>query len=166
MHKQITVRPLSWWAYILDLLMWPIMVLLQVPHFTDLPQRTHRWNNQKLTTKEVSYLEMSHMVVTIPDTHAMRAWLWKIPLFHLGGWKQYVVLRPSVIITEEWYVGWRTERVNGVSQIPLTGMVRVLVGNESAEFFGITVDGRQVPLHEVGNGILGKNGIWKRVPLR
>jgi hypothetical protein len=130
------------------------------------PQETHRWNNQKLSLENMKYLRIDYMVEMGGDPHATPVRWWQLPLFHLGGWKKFVVLKPTNLGSEEWYVGWNSEKQSGVSQIPLNNMVRMLVGNDAVRFFGITKNGAQIPLTVVGHGILGQPSLWKHVTLR
>lgn len=91
-----------------------------------------------------------------------------IPLFHCpicGGWRHYVVLQP-IDYTPEWYVGWLSEDANGVSLLPNKGPVRVVEGAKPASWFGITKNGRQIPLRLLGKGRIGDGGPFANIPLR
>jgi hypothetical protein len=167
MVKKITVHPLRLWERLLDTMFVPVMYLLQFP-VIESPQRTHRWNNQKLRPQEVAYLDNACMVRVTGTEKAARHWWWKIPIFHiplLGGWRSYVVLRPEYFITSEWYVGWIAGDVVGISRIPLGGNVRLLIGDGDVLFFGIYADGHRVPIEKIGHGVIGNGGLWKRTPL-
>ena len=100
---------------------------------------------------------------------AAQAFFFKIPLFHIplfGGWRDYVVVEPISLQGEEWYVGWVTGEVNGVSRIPLKGAARLLRGRDDASFFGVNREGGQIPLQQCGHGRIGVRGPYARIPLR
>lgn len=164
------VRPIHPVEWLLDWLMMPIMWTLQCCRIEAL-QRTRRWNNHHLDGSDVEYLDRGDMVFHRGDPNAHRPWLLGvIPLFHLpclGGWKQYVVIRPRDHLTIGWHVGWIAgEHAIGVSRIPLSGRVKVLVGPGECQWFGITAKGEQVALRKIGQGRLGDSGPWRYVPLR
>ena len=83
-----------------------------------------------------------------------------------GGWRDYVVVEPISLQGEEWYVGWVTGEVNGVSRIPLKGAARLLRGRDDASFFGVNREGEQIPLQQCGHGRIGVRGPYARIPLR
>ena len=165
MAKNLHVRPLGLLARIADIVMVPVMYL--VSGATEKPQRTHRWNNMKLTPRDVEHLDLAAMVHCdgIPDVG--RLYHWNIPAFHtplFGGWRSYVVLRPYEKEVE-WYVGWITDDVIGVSRIELRGSVRLLLGPEETFFFGISTEGICIPIHLTGTGSIGDHGPHGQVPL-
>jgi hypothetical protein len=91
-----------------------------------------------------------------------------LPRFHIpcfGGWKKYIVLKPAQTLTEEWYVGWIAGQHIGVSRIPITDMVRVLIGPDDSTFFAVTQDGTQLPLQCTSEGEIGSGGLYRWVPL-
>ena len=112
-----------------DTLMKPVMFVLQ-GNFTEVPQRTHRWNNQHLNNYNVSQLKASQIIIVPGDPEAKQRWFGFIPLFHMplfGGWTKFVVIKP-VDEVAEWYIGWVAYDALGLSKIPLQGAVRVCVG--------------------------------------
>ncbi len=150
-----------------DGLMLPIMYLLQ-GNIRELPQRTHRWNNDHLKNLEVADLESEKIIFSDRVEAARSRWLGPIPLFHMpifGGWKKFGVIKP-VHKVEEWYIGWVAFDVLGVSQIPLSGPVRIGLGPRQAEYFGIDKDGYQIEIEAVGEGYIGNAGKFAKVPFR
>lgn len=150
--------------------MLPIMYLTQCT-LREVPQRTHRWNNQKFVPN--NSLDKEAKVRVKGDTKALRTrWLGFVPLFHIpifGGWREYVVLEP-LEDTVRWHVGWSIPtdaRMNGywISNIPQRGAVRMLRGPQSTCFFGITRRGRQIPLRIIGYGRIGAGGPYAKLPL-
>ncbi len=168
--NRLEIQPLGRGAKIADTLMWPLMWILCVCE--PAPQRTHFWNNQKIHADEVAFLQEADMLLLfegIPT--ATRRWLGKIPIFHMplfGGWRDYVVVEPQAKLRREtWYVGWiASDDCAGISQIPLKGPVRVLIGKNPVRFFGLTEDGSQIRIKEVGRGRIGDRGPFRNVPLR
>jgi len=139
----------------------PLMYLLQM-NFTEVPQRTHRWNNTKLPASAISHFDASEIVTVTGDADAKRRWWGILPIFHmpiLGGWDEFVVLKP---VQENifWHVGWLPIDTIGVSQIPLKGNVRVLVGPRQVQFFGVDQHGSQIPIEVVARGVIGKAGSY------
>jgi hypothetical protein len=85
-------------------------------------------------------------------------------LTRFGGWKHYLVLASQT--TEDWHIGWRWSMGAGVSRVPVSGPVRVLVGPDPTEWFGISAyTNRQVPIHIIGEGRIGEGGKFSQVPL-
>lgn len=166
MEDGFSVKPLKVSARFGNLLLAPLMHALALP-LGEAPQRTHVWNNQKLTSWDVSHLFRSKMVRCPGILTAGPRYVHGIPAFHipfLGGWKSYVVLEP-VCPVESWHVGWITSDLIGVSQIVLTDSVRVLIGPSETFFFGVLSSGAQISLVEHGRGNLGDGGPHRRVPL-
>lgn len=167
----IFVLPLGRLAKLADVALVPIMYLVSMS-FVDAPQRTHFWNNTKLGPYDVVYLTQE-MVVFLRAVKARKPWLAKfIPLFHMpiiGGWKQYVVLKPVHYNEEpfegDWYIGWSTLDLIGVSRIPNKGPVRLLRGPAPVCFFAIDMDGKQLKLKKDGEGTIGKRCEFSRLPL-
>ena len=157
----VVVRPQGRPGQLLDQLMQPIMYWLQ-GNYSELPQRTHRWNNQKLTPYEVTKLDPSGFATIAGSRQAAAPWwLGIFPRFHMprfGGWNEYVVLQPQAKQTV-WFVGWHTTQVSGFSRVSLTDQVRVLRGQTAASFFGLDRSGRQVALKQVGLGTIGVGGV-------
>ncbi len=124
------------------------------------PQQTHRWNNRRLRSEEVASLDIK-MMVSCDGTRQARPMglcLFHLPL--LGGWREYVVLEPTLGRHSylRWYVGWINNNVAGVSRLPVVGRVRVLRGPEATNFFGVFSDGTQLGISQVGAGSVGETG--------
>ena len=149
-----------------DYLMLPVMYLLQ-GNFNEIPQRTHRWNNQHLNNHTIKHLHanMIEIIQGVPGEY--RRWFVPIPLYHMpiiGGWKKFVVLQPKKDIGE-WYVGWVAFDALGLSKIPINGSVRTGIGPRQAQFFGLTNDGCQIDIDVVCDGESGKAGEFAKIPL-
>ena len=143
----------------------PVMYVLSGA-FTESPQRTHFWNNIKYEFIDLNFLDIDKAVFCLKSDSAKRPWFAFIPLFHMkifGGWDTYIVLEPAVT-EEEWFVGWCGESVNGISQIPLKGKVRLLVGSRDVWFFGIKENGEQIKITEIGRGQIGEEGQFSHTP--
>lgn len=165
----LKVYPQGLISKIADYIMMPCMYALQ-GSVSESPQRTHFWNNLKLTAEDVRFLETEGMVSVAADQKAISRWFFAvIPIFHMpifGGWKEYVVVCP-VVSQNAWFVGWIADDVIGVSQIPLTSGVRLLINNGSVQFFGVNEHGNQIYLEETGRGIVGKASVsHNTIPLR
>jgi len=134
------------------------------------PQRTHRWNNHHLKEEDVSHLNAGWMVSHRGDQSAR-----KIPqiqvlagaLAHVtkyGGWQSYLVLSPETM--KDWHIGWRWRGGAGVSRVVTKGPVRVLVGPNPTEWFGIEAGtNTQIPITQIGTGKIGDGGTFARIPL-
>lgn len=155
MKNRIKFRPLNRLEKVSDAAMYPLMRVLMELNGTpeESPQLTHRWNNKKLNTDEVKHLNPDMMVRIAGDRSA-----WYLPSglrhFPVIGWQRYVVLRPKNW-TANWFVGWITPDVFGISRIPIDGQVKVLRGTDGAFFFAVDAAGRQVAVEKVGRGKLG-----------
>lgn len=146
-------KPLAKWEAFLDLLMTPLMYLISGT-FTEIPQRTHRWNNRKLSAEQVEKLndQLTLLVRKKRGASKRLGIFFHIPI--LGGWRHYVVLRSLEGVN--WYVGWKTsDTAGGISAIPLSGPVRVLRGNEDVKFFGLNSLGEQIPIELIFEGQIG-----------
>jgi hypothetical protein len=153
-------------GYIGDLIMMPLMYALQGT-CAETPQRTHRWNNQHLSRVVVSGFDMSKTEEVAADQSAARRWVGPLPIFHipvLGGWRKFVVLKPRSY-EGEWFVGWVTGDAIGVSNIPLSGMVRLLQGPLPGVFFGVTGEGVQIDIDIIDYGEVGQARQYAKVPL-
>lgn len=129
------------------------------------PQLTHFWNNVHLKKSEVDHLDQTDMVACRGDPDAQPRVAWWDFRFHLGGWKKYVVLEPE-ISGDPWYVGWIVDTSAGVSQIPVYGRVRMLIGDKDVRFFGIrATDYRQIKIRTADEGELGDESPNARLPL-
>ena len=164
MKAKLYVPPLGWLARLGDILMIPLMYVVSGT-FREIPQQTHRWNNQKLSFSEVEALDRSSMVSfssvkgTSDSHHGIR---FHLPI--LGGWKDYAVLQPTH--DEEWHIGWITRDVIGVSRIRLSGPVRMLLGPGEVTFFGIDARSEeQVSIQKAGVGRIGHGGPYAKLPL-
>lgn len=166
--KTLLIDPLPVWARYADAFMLPLMIYVSGAPM-EAPQETHRWNYQNIPRDELSWLN-PEAVVTVPgdidEGPAFR--LGFIPFIHLprwGGWKQYAVLEIEKDI--DWYVGWRTSRVCGVSLLPITGRrVRCLIGDAETEFFAVDKYGHQLKLALRSRDYIGTSGTFSQVPLR
>lgn len=166
MEERIRIRPLGVLERFADACMVPLMYAVSGT-LGEWPQRTHRWNNTRLTPTEVGHLRADRMVSCegIPSAHPR--WRLGLPFFHLpifGGWKEYVVIAPAGP-SAPWHVGWLTSSAAGVSHIPLGGPVRMLLGPELVSFFGIDAAGVEIPLRELGRGAVGDGGPYAHIPL-
>lgn len=156
-------RRISWLG---DLCMMPLMYLLQGT-LREVPQRTHLWNNTKFGLSELQHLHHSALVTVAGDPRAVRRWWGPLPIFHiplLGGWSKFSVIAPVGDVSV-WYIGWIAGDVAGVSQIPLSSPVRVLVGPGPAQFFGVDASGAQIALEIIGHGRIGAAGAFAHIPL-
>lgn len=165
MEKKLYVRPLRLLARFADTLMVPVMYALSGT-FLEAPQRTHFWNNAKLRPADVAHLDQAMMVHAGGIKEASRR---ISPLFHapvLGGWRDYVVLTPLRSDERQWHVGWIADDVIGVSQLRITGKVRMLIGRGDVSFFGIDAQAyEQIKVLRVSFGRIGDGGSFRRVPL-
>lgn len=154
------------WGFIADLLMMPIMYLIQGT-LCEKPQRTHKWNNAEFVP--VTPLEKKQMVKVARDrTASKRWWLGFIPVFHipiLGGWREYVVLE-LMDDSIRYHVGFKFKEGGAeyckYSLIPVRGRVRMLRGDGDVCFFAVSRTGRQLPLKIVGYGRIGVKGPYSR----
>ncbi len=164
----MTPSPYPLWKQCLDLCMMPLMVAMQWTVKESL-QRTHFWNNHKLSSSEVVLLQEKLMVSHPGDREAGMSRKFGLPVFHMpawGGWKHYVVLEPSAY-NHHWYVGWKTSsHTAGVSLIPLKGPVKMLVGGEQTSWFALNAVGDQIAIQAIGGGQLGAGGKFAKLPLR
>lgn len=164
---KIHLRPFGPVSKILDLLLTPLMYLVSGT-FSESPQRSHAWHIKRLTPEEVASVQDSESLYFARDSRDRKRFVFGFPLFHvpiLGGWREYVVLKPVSKI-DTWHVGWRLDRKTEISRIPLQGPVRLLLGSEDVSFFGIdSKSGEQIRLEEFGRGMVGKGGEFAQMPL-
>ena len=161
MMVAINVPPLGWFARTGDKLMTPIMYLLSGT-FSESPQQTHIWNNKKLSPREISHLKEEGMVSHQGDPLTALDFRFHMPI--LDGWKNYVVLKP--VGTSCWHVGWLTDTsLGGISQIPLGCPVRVLIGPSPVKWFGVDLNGEQIPIREIATGRIGDRAPYAKHPL-
>lgn len=156
------VTPLNRVERCADRLAYPVMQFLAGPG--DSPQLTHFWNNTRVKRAAVDHLDPDMMASFRGDASApVRTWRLDVR-FHLGAWKNYVVLQPKSY-RGKWYVGWRTANGAGFSRIPVTNCVRGLIGPDDVEFFGVRHGiWEQIPVQIVATGELG-DGCFTGVPL-
>ena len=162
--------PYPFWKKVLDALFLPVMYIISGT-FTESPQQTHAWNFVPIPQAHLSALEGVALYTPAP-IHGARQWLFGwIPLFHIpifGGWKKYHVLCPVKNKGENigvWHIAYKTEERAKYSLFPLTTPVRILIGPGSVFFFGITSDGKKVSVEKIGEGTIGDNGTYKKLPL-
>lgn len=159
-------KPQQIFGRIADYVMTPVMYLLQGT-VRELPQRTHRWNNMHLKNSDILSFNADKTESVVGDETATARWFGPIPLFHMvifGGWKKFVVIAPRTP-QKEWFVGWVVSDAFGLSKIPLTGSVRLGLGPQPAQYFGVDTDGRQIDIDVVGYGSIGHAGDFANVPL-
>ncbi len=164
----LKVKPQGFIGWLSDMLMTPLMYLTQGT-LREVPQRTHHWNNYKLKPCEITHLDNTKALSFDGDRSTMqKRWLGIVPIFHIpifGGWKKFVVLTP-VVPCLRWNVGWiPSDDWIGVSMVSSIGPVRVLIGPDHVKFFGIDEQGQQVEIMSLGEGRVGKAGIFASVPL-
>lgn len=165
---KIEIKPLNLWERLADFLMTLVMHIIHIISgaFGEKPQQTHKWNNRKLLPSETKELDLALMATVngAPCKIKKQGGIW----FHLpfaGGWKHYVVIAPTTPQTE-WYVGWHNEEVSGVSRIRLSTPVRLLRGPREISFFGISAEGEQIEVEEIGRGTIGdKSSFGQLYPL-
>jgi len=160
------VKPQGFFGRLADMLMLPVMYLIQ-RSFYEVPQRTHFWNNIKIRDGwTIDRLRMGcYFLAFRGDPSASARRFFGIPLMHLGGWKTFKVIEPENH-TDEWFVGWYPgDEAAGVSQVPLTGPVRVLIGQGEVSFFALDRAGNSLPLRQVGGGKIGQAGTFAKIPL-
>ena len=163
----VVPRGLGWIAKRANALMVPIMFVLAGTK-KEKPQHTHPWTVQCLTRREEGLMNELVMVHLQAVADAVPHHKWWDPRFHMPiftGWRQYAVLDSN--LRSQWYVGWRAAGglVTEVSRIPQVGRVRVLLGPEDVSFFGVGVEGVQIPIYKVGEGKIGDGGPFCQVPL-
>ena len=166
MSALINVKPqglVGAWA---DVLMVPLMYLASGT-FRESPRRARFfWNNRKLSQDEVKQLRSKIMVKVkgIKGEHDPADVLF--PFLHipiLFGWRNYVVLKPQARV-KVWFIGRVTGDTGGISRVPLSGGVRMLIGPGDVEFFAIE-NGKQIKLLEYGRGKIGWDGPFRKFPL-
>lgn len=181
MHGIKHIKPLGLLPRIADTLMVPIMQIA-TGNLHESPQRTHRWNNRKLTKEEVEGLDPCLMVEAPGiQTGAISDYGFRFHIPILGGWRDYIVIRPIFEDDEPWYPGWTNEKVSGVSRLPINGAVRLLLGPTTTRFFGVLApDGYddfdwfsttppprhpQIKIEVVNKGRIGVRSKFSKLPL-
>lgn len=165
MGRKFYVPPLGPIARLANALAYPVMCLPLVKPRGESPQLTHFWNNIRYARSVCDGLDADLMVAFKGDPDAVvRRGRWDVR-FHLGSWRRYVALEAESL-RYDWHVGWITKHGAGISQIPISKRVRMLLGPDDVAFFAICADDyRQVGLYEIGQGKLGDGGIYRLVPL-
>lgn len=157
-------------GWLADMLILPIMYLLQ-GNFSEVPQRTHIWNNQKFkSATELLIVRALPKIHFESEPSARQRRLGFIPIFHMpafGGWKKFVVLAPDDT-SEPWFIGWLPTdgEQAGISRTPLTGPVRMTIGDGPVSFFALSESGNCLELSCVGEGSIGQAGCFSKIPLR
>lgn len=165
MERKLEIDPQGRISRLADAMMVPVMYILSGT-IRESPQRTHRWNNIKLAKKYVDWMDRNKMVHYNGVERATSRTILRLPIFHipiLGGWQNYVVFQP-LGYEDKWHVGWITEDVSGVSQIPNHGPARALLGPGNVSFFGVTPEGTQIPLQKLSYGTIGEKRPYSNKP--
>lgn len=150
------IRPIGFCSRFFTALLSPLMRLISGAPF-EAPQSTHFWNNQKLAQENIGKIHQSMRLSFQGNLGEEKSWLAFVPI--LGGWKNFVVLRPRKFYNQEWLVGWIAENnVFGISLVRIKGDVRLRLGPGDVQFFAIDADGCLIELKEVGRGEIGDNG--------
>lgn len=158
----VSVKPQGPLGRFLDLRLKWLMYAVQ-GNKNEEPQRTHLWNNFLLKPSEAKYLKTRYAVCVKGDLSSGKRYSFGfIALFHLpvfGGWKKFVVLVPKIDFKQGWFIGWITKDDKySMSCISLYSPVRMLVGPEDVLFFGVDLNGKQIPLLIVDFGEIGTAG--------
>ena len=163
MRRKFYVPPLGIAGRLLDWLAYPVMRLPLITYWSESPQLTHFWNNVRFARERTDMLDADLMLACKGDPKApVRRSRWDLR-FHLGWWREYVVLEPDSW-RDDWYIGWVTKHGSGVSRIPIKRRVRVLLGPDDVAFFAVrSSDYGQIGLYEVGRGSPGDGGIYRLV---
>ena len=159
------IKPLNKLERLADILMTPIMYLVSGV-FSESPQKTHLWNNIKISENEAEELNITLMqkVDGVPNKVTKNSGI----RFHcpiIGGWREYVVICPVNSEIKDWYAGWHNKQITGISRIKLSGSVRLLIGFDQTFFFGISTEGEQIPIRVIGCGRLGIKSQFSTRPL-
>lgn len=166
-QTSIRFKPEGVAGRIADSLMWPIMKILS-GDLREVPQRTHFWNNKKLTKSESSSVRAvtgrGYFVNVPADLQSCSRGRINFHVPVLGGRKNYVVLTLPCS-WEPWHLGWLTPDICGISLIPIVGEVRALQGPDKVTFFAIRPDGFLLPVIQWGCGRIGDGSEYRHVPL-
>lgn len=154
--ERINVLPVGSWAKLGDMACYPMMRLLMELNGSpsESPIQTHRWNNRKLREQEVFCLKVDLMTDELNEPTARRLWSFMrhLPLL---GWQKYVVIEPTCNKEIKWFPGWYAGKGSGISRVPQSGSVRLLLGPGPVRFYGVDMSGRQVSVRYVDEGWLG-----------
>lgn len=166
MHR-ISILPLGPIAKVTDMALLPIMHVLMELNGTpgEAPMETYWWNNVKFHPDQARYLQISLMTEAVNDSTAWRlnGFLRHMPII---GWQKYVVVEPLCHSELEWHAGWSSLDLIGASRLKQRGPVKLLLGPDPVNFFGLDLSGRQVPVRVVETGRLGYGNHNAHVPLR
>jgi len=66
----------------------------------------------------------------------------------------------------DWYIGYKTNDIIGISRIILTGRVRMLIGHGNVSFYGIDAECyEQIAIREIDRGRIGEGGKFAKEKL-
>lgn len=168
MSSQIIIRPIGPLVKFADLAMNPVMrYLAGKGAWREEPQRTHFWNNRRLTDLEIKCLNHELFFNGKPDVTSTQKGLFRFNCRRWGGWKKFYVLAPDIdpFYHDFWYVGRKVKNWAVISRVPISlahpseneyySMVRVLIGQKAVDFFGIDEKGNQIKVLAVCRGEVG-----------
>lgn len=164
---RLMICPLGPVAQAADKTLRPLMHILMELNGTpgESPNETHRWNNVKFRPYQALHLKPDLMTAVINDPAAWRlnGLFRHLPII---GWQKYVVIEPICHSEIEWYVGWLSKDLTGASRLKQRGPVKLLLGPDPVNFFGLDLSGQQIPVRAVHTGRLGYNTHHAHIPLR
>lgn len=171
-RHDIKIKEYTKWMMVLDRLMSPLMWL--AGSTLDSLQQTHAWHVQKIPAHLLASAKWdlisntsSKIVIAIGNEET---WMNKKQkgIFHipiLGGWKNYIVLAPTMSVEKispsGWRIGWYSVGPRPgleINAIPLYGPVKMLIGSPDFKttFFGVNADTyEQIDIVEIGSGTNG-----------
>lgn len=165
MPNRIIVEPLNRKELLLDSLMVPLMYLISGT-IREEPQKTHRWNNTRLSDEALEYLNPDRMVHSDGAPEAIKPGKVNFHIPIINGWKKYVVVLPYDNKESHWHVGWIAPgHSQAVSRIPLTTAARVLIGPGPCKWFAVSPSGLQLNLRQIAEGQIGDCGDYRNLPL-
>jgi len=101
----------------------------------------------------------------ISDKVIRSRWIFLFHIPILGGWRNYTVLEPEKP-GRDWYIGYKTNDIIGISRIILTGRVRMLIGHGNVSFYGIDAECyEQIAIREIDRGRIGEGGKFAKEKL-
>lgn len=168
-EAKMSFVPQNAFNYLADVVMVPVMYLFQ-GNFSEIPQRTHVWNNAKFVGAQyVHTVSDEHTVYDRGNSEEKPKGIIRFHLPIVGGWKKFLVLCPILTEMSPWHIGWHNWDSGGdfagISLVPVLGSVRVLQGDKPIRFFGILPKGKQVPIGFKGFGSIGQAGVFAKLPL-
>lgn len=156
------------WARVLDRITHPIMWCINGLNGGS-PQLTRPWNNVVFSeiSGSVIFNRAKEGVTAAANgdpTACPRSWRMYLPP-QFGGWKHYTVIAPRR--PYPWHIGWVcADGTIGISQKEIEGAVRMLRAPEPTIWFGVYAhSGTQMPIEEIGEGILGETKTHNHLPL-